>query len=90
MKIIIKRKLKDYAAWKKVVSELDGSRKSHGSRGATVYRSAKDPNEVYLVFDWEDAKPYMNYLNLPEVKKALADTGTFEVIEVSEFFDLEE
>ena len=28
MKILIKRKLKDYDAWKKVVSELDGLRET--------------------------------------------------------------
>ena len=90
MNIIIKRKLKDYDAWKKIVSELDGLRKEYGSKGVTAYRNAKDPNEVYLVFDCEDGKPYTNYLDLPEVKKALADTGTTEVIEVSVSFHLEE
>jgi quinol monooxygenase YgiN len=90
MNIIIKRKLKDYDSWKKVVSELDGLRKEYGSKGMKVYRNAHDPNEVYLIIDWEDAKPYTNYLNLPEVKKALADTGTTEVIEVSDSFSLEE
>lgn len=55
-----------------------------------VYRNANDPNKVYPVFDWDDAKPYTNYMNLPEVRKALADTGTIEIIEVSETFILEE
>jgi quinol monooxygenase YgiN len=90
MKFILKRKLKDYDAWKKMVSEMDGLRKSHGSKGATVYRNAKDPNEVYMVFEWEDGKSYQNYLGLPEVKKAISDSGTFEVIEVSESFHLAE
>jgi len=90
MNIIVKRKLKDYDAWKKVVSDLDGMRKEYGSKGVTVYRNARDPNEIYLIFDWEDEKPYINYLELPEVKKALADTGTTEVIEVSESFHLAE
>jgi quinol monooxygenase YgiN len=65
-------------------------RKEYGSKGMTVYRNARDPNEVYLVFDWEDGKPYTNYLNLPEVKQALAATGSTEVIEVSETFNLAE
>ena len=90
MNIIIKRKLKDYDTWKKVVSNLDGLRKQYGSKGLTAYRNAKDPNEVYLIFEWDDGKPYASYLNLPEVKKALADTGTTEVVEVSETFHLEE
>jgi quinol monooxygenase YgiN len=90
MNIIVKRKLKDYDAWKKIVSDLDGLRKEHGSKGATVYRSANDPNEVYLVFEWDEAKPYTSYFNLPQVQKALADTGTTEVITVSESFYLAE
>jgi quinol monooxygenase YgiN len=90
MNIIIKRKLKDYDAWKKIVSELDGLRKQYGSKGMTAYRSAKDPNEVYLIFEWEDEKRYRAYLDLPEVSQALADTGSMEVIEVSESFHLEE
>ena len=90
MNIIIKRKLKDYEAWKNVVSEFDGLRMKYGSKGATVYRNANDPNEVYLVFEWEDGKPYTNYFNLPEVQKALADTVTTEVITISESFYLKE
>ena len=90
MNIIIKRKLKDYDSWKKIVSDLNGLRKEYGSKGMTVYRNAKDPNEVYLVMKWDDEKPYINYFNLPEVMKALADTGTTEVIELSESFYLEE
>mgnify|MGYP001449100005 CR=1 FL=1 len=91
MNIIMKRKLKDYDSWKKVVSNLDGLRKKYGSKGMTVYQNARDPNEVYLVIEWEDGKPYREYLNLPEVQKALADTGTIEeVVEVGEAFHLEE
>jgi len=90
MKIILKRRLNNYDQWKKVVLDYDGLRKQYGSKGGDVYRSAKDPNEVYLVFEWDDSKPYQGYLNLPEVKKALADSGTTEVIEVSGSFHLEE
>ena len=51
MNIIVKRKLSDYEAWKKLVSEMDGVRQEYGSQGVTVYRNASDPNEVYLVFE---------------------------------------
>jgi quinol monooxygenase YgiN len=90
MNIIIRRQLKDYETWKKVVSQLDGMRKEYGSKGLTVYRNASKPDEVILVFDWDDRKPYQNYLNHPEVQKTLKETGTLEVIEVSDTFHLEE
>ncbi len=90
MHVLIRRVLHDFDAWKKVVSELDGLRAQHGSRGLTAYRSAGNPNEVLLVFEWDDDKPYRAYLDLPEVQNALAATGTTEITEVSEVFHLAE
>jgi heme-degrading monooxygenase HmoA len=89
MYVLLKRKLKDYDSWKSIVSE-GSDRKAMGSKGLTVYRTTENPNEVYIVLEWDDSvsTSYQDYLNLPEVKKALADTGTTEVIEVSESFHL--
>ena len=89
MKIIVKRNLVDYDSWKAMVSEGNEVRKEKGSRGVEVYRSKNDPNEVYLIFDWDDAKTYQEYFDLPDVKKALDNSGTTSVIEVSESFKLE-
>ena len=90
MQLIVRRKLRDYDAWRKVVSEMDGVRQKHGSRGATVYRNAKDPNDVVMVFEWDDQKRYTDYFDLPEVQKALAQTGTTEIFEAKESFHLEQ
>lgn len=89
MKIIVKRNLNDYDSWKRVVSTGNEIRKEKGSKGGMVYRNAKNPNEVYLVFDWDETKSYLDYFNLPEVQKGLEDTGSTEIIEVSESFPLE-
>lgn len=89
MQIIVKRNLKDYDAWKTLVSTGNEKRKEMGSKGATVYRSSKDPNEVYLVFEWDDQQSFRDYFDLPEVHKALAESGTTEVTEISESFQLE-
>ncbi|MGB7962044.1 MAG: antibiotic biosynthesis monooxygenase [Propionicimonas sp.] len=90
MYILIRRVLNDFEAWKQVVTNLDGLRAQYGSRGLTAYRSASNPSEVLLVFEWDDDKPYTAYLELPEVQGALAATGTVDVTEVSEVFHLAE
>jgi len=89
MKIIVKRNLNDYDSWKKMVSERNELREKMGSKGVTVHRSAKDPNQVYLAFEWDDQKSFLDYFNLPDVQKALAETGSTEIIEISESFRLE-
>ena len=90
MNIMVKRLVEDYGAWKSLVSTGNEVRREKGSRGVTVYRSRQDANEVYLLFDWDDAKPYQDYFSLPEVQKALAETGSFEIVEMSECFHLDE
>ena len=89
MNILVKRNLNDYDSWKKMVSERNELREKMGSKGVTVYRSAKDPNQVYLVFEWDDQKSFLDYFNLPDVQKALGETGSTEIIEISESFRLE-
>jgi heme-degrading monooxygenase HmoA len=72
-----------------MVSEQNDTRKQMGSKGAVVYRNAKNPDEVFLIFEWEDEKSFMDYFKLTEVQKALEETGTTEIIEISESFKLE-
>jgi quinol monooxygenase YgiN len=87
MYVILRRILKDYDSWKGIVA--DGTvRREKGSKGLTVYRSGANPNEVYIIADWDDNKSYLDYFNLPEVQESLAETGTTDIIEVSERFHL--
>lgn len=88
MNIIIKRKLKDYETWKKMVSEMDGVRQEYGSKGVTAYRSASQPDEVHLVFEWADERSYLEYFNRPDVQQALENSGSTQIIEVAEVFRL--
>jgi len=89
MVVIVKRNLKDYDSWKQMVVDMNSVRKGYGSKGSTVYRNAEDPNEVYLVMEWDDHKSYHEYFNRPDVQKALAETGETMFIEVGESFRLE-
>lgn len=88
MNIIVKRELKDYEAWKKMVSEMDGVREAYGSKGATVYRCLSNPKEVFLIFEWSDERSYLEYFNRPDVQQALENSGTTQMIEVGEAFRL--
>ncbi|MCC6614072.1 MAG: antibiotic biosynthesis monooxygenase [Anaerolineae bacterium] len=88
MMIIVKRELNNYDSWKALVDDNEGVRKGKGSRGAVVYRSLHNPNEVYLIFEWDDQKSYLDYFDMPDVQQALARTGTTEIIEVGEVFHL--
>jgi len=89
MHLIVRRKLNDFDTWKTMVNDLEGIRKDHGSRGMTVYRSAEDPNQVTLILEWDDKKPWREYFARPDAQAALKATGEQpEITEVMERFEL--
>ena len=49
-------------------------RAEHGSRSATVFRNAEDPNEVITVFDW-DREEIETFLADPEAREIMAEAG---------------
>jgi heme-degrading monooxygenase HmoA len=45
-----------------------------GSRGSRVFRSAEDPNEVIIVFDW-DQEDVQRFLADPEAQEIMREAG---------------
>ena len=86
--MIVRRKLNDFDTWRTMVDDMEGIRRDSGSRGMTVYRNAKDPNEVTLVFEWDDNKPWREYFERPDVQEALKASGSVDITEVSERLEL--
>jgi len=44
----------NYAKWKPVFDADSVNRQANGSRGGQLFRNASDPNELVILFDWED------------------------------------
>jgi heme-degrading monooxygenase HmoA len=45
-----------------------------GSRGATVFRSTEDPNELFIVFDW-DREDIERFLADAEAQEIMREAG---------------
>ena len=53
--VLIRLTLEDYAKWRAVFDEVAKLRESNGSQGGTLYRSADNPNEVVILWNWPTA-----------------------------------
>ncbi|HEV2773720.1 MAG TPA: hypothetical protein VGV57_13010 [Thermoleophilaceae bacterium] len=49
-------------------------RRRHGSGGGRVFRSKEDPNEVWVLFDW-DPEHFRAFLDDPDSKEIMAQAG---------------
>ena len=49
--VIVRHKVKDFAAWKRAFEDHASARGTAGLSNARLFRSADDPSEVVILFD---------------------------------------
>ncbi len=73
--ILVRYRVKDYAAWKSTFDQHASPRRAAGCRGETVYRSANDPNGILIVFEWDNAENAERFGASPELKAMMEKAG---------------
>lgn len=51
--VIVRYTVTDYARWKALFDADGVNRHAGGSKGGQLFRSADDPNEVVMLFEWD-------------------------------------
>jgi len=67
--------VEDYEQWKKVFDEDASRRKSLGSKGGRLYRSADNPNEMTIVWDWESLEKARQFATSPDLREVMEKAG---------------
>jgi len=73
--LIIRHKVKDYAKWKPLFDEHGAKRKAGGSKGGRLFRSEKDPNEVVILFEWEDLGKAHKFTESEDLRQTMERAG---------------
>ena len=60
--------------WSTFSGEGAAKRAEHGSRGATVFRDAGNPNHAYVLFDW-DEEGFEAFMADPDVPGIMESAG---------------
>ena len=65
----------DFEAWRSSFAENDAFRTEHGQRGYQVYQNVDDPNEVTVIFEWDENEDPSAFFESEEMRERLADAG---------------
>ena len=84
--VIVKYKVADYARWKPIFDADGANRQAGGSQGGQLFRSADDPNEVVILFEW-DLEQARQFSQREEVRAKMQEAG---VLDPPEIYFLEE
>ena len=73
--ILIRIPTKDYAAWRPVFDTFALMRKSTGSQGGDLYRNAENPDEVFILWDWDNLDNGRKFFQSQELREGMQRAG---------------
>ena len=83
---LIRHKVEDYERWKPVFDEDAVNRESIGSMGGYLFRNADDPNELLILFEWDELKNVRQFGRSEELREKMQQAG---VADRPDFYFLE-
>ena len=84
--VIVKYKVADYARWKPIFDADGANRQAGGCKGGQLFRSADDPNEVVMLFEW-DLEQAHQFCQSEALRAKMQEAG---VLGPPDFYFLEE
>ena len=85
--VIVHHKVKDYSQWKEVFDEYAKVRKESGSKGGRIFRDEQKPDNVAVLFEWEDMAKARTFFESKFIKSALERAKVISTPEI--FFEVE-
>ena len=73
--LVIRHKVKDFAAWKKAYDLHQPSRQQAGLTERHLLRGADDPNQVIMLFEARDLQKAREFIASPDLRDAMARAG---------------
>jgi heme-degrading monooxygenase HmoA len=91
VELIVRAKVQDYAKWKPLFDEHGAKRKAAGSKGGRLFRNEKDPNEVVILFEWEDLGKARKFTESEDLRQTMERAGVvgkpdlYLLVEIAKF-----
>lgn len=89
--ILIHAKIEDYNKWKPVFDEHSSFRAQMGSKSGKIFHTSGNPNEIFILFEWESiesAKKFSQSDNLKEAMKSSGLIGMPDIHFLEEYFSV--
>jgi heme-degrading monooxygenase HmoA len=74
-KMLVRHKVEDYAKWKPLYDGHAATRKASGSKGAHLFRNVDNPNEIVLLFEWDNLSNARRFAQSEDLIKTMKKAG---------------
>ena len=73
--MLVRHKVTDYAKWKPIYDQHAATRKAGGSKEAHLFRNADNPNELVILFKWDDLGEARSFAQSEDLAKTMRKAG---------------
>lgn len=80
--LYIRHKVNDYYTWKTWFDGFAAFRKSAGEISYQILRHQDDPNNLYLLFEWDNLDNARKFLDSADLREAMRRAGVNELPEI--------
>jgi hypothetical protein len=82
VQVLVHHEVDDYQRWRAAFDAALDFRHAGGERACRVFRKAGDPNDLTLLFEWEDLPRAQVYMNSEELRKKMKQAGVVGVPDI--------
>ena len=87
--LLIRHTVKDFGRWKACFDRHAETRRSIGSKGGRLLRSSTRPNEIVLLFEWEDLDLARRFSQSENLRAVMQEAGVNEQPDIFLLDDVE-
>jgi heme-degrading monooxygenase HmoA len=84
---LVHHKCEDFTSWKNVFDNNSSMRAQYGSKGGKVFQSANNPNDVFVLLEWDSLANAQKFAQSDSIKEAMKNAG---VVGMPEIYFVEE
>lgn len=77
--LLVHHEVADYPAWKSVFDSSLDWRTRNGERSCRIFRGFDNPNELTLLFEWENVEKARAFMTSDELKSRMTKAGVKSV-----------
>lgn len=81
--ILVHHKVEDFNKWKPFFDQHSGFRSQNGSKGGRVFRSADNPNDLFILFEWDSIENAQKFAHSDNLKETMQKAGVQGMPEIN-------
>ncbi len=85
--LIVRHKVADYDKWKTVFDADSARRKASGSQGGRLFRNTNNPNETFIMFQWDTLERAAEFAQSDDLRQVVQRAG---IVDQPDVYFLEE